>query len=721
MENANKVLLEQTEEYSISPQDSREAFISSLEYDNGDTFDHDLPSVHSRTLPKPKLAKTKKSRQNGKAFFTRFMPRIFGKDKTNNVALKMNGLSLNNKSATKNKYFKTDQQEDGNYIYNHKQYDAKTKTAENKDSYYTVKRAADGTAIVDNAYGYSEKTGGFNSVYDYVDPYSPAIKKLLADISGLNDSGVYLEDKLVKLYNYIVNNFKYTPDALDSWNFVEETIANKSGDCEDLANLLASALIALLMREGLSYEEANSRVSVTAGKDSVYGDHVFVEYQDENDARYIIDPAFANGKNIGALSELPTRQEWNFAVYFRFNDKEIFGEVVDTAESSTVFRSAAGVPEHIYVVDSTVKNRFKLTDIQAAKIEEYANNGDWNGLATHLEVIATAQSIIRDKYPKNSVQYQEYNANVNALNELARMSRTNPAALVANNFLIDNGTAAGGDTSTGGNTGTGGTTTDPQPPANRAPTAYAGTDRIVDLSKGSATTLEGSGYDPDNDALTYKWEQVSGPNTCTIGNSSSPTANLSGLQSGNYKFRLTVTDSKGATHTDEVLVVVSNPPEVYAGEDIIVLLSECNTATISGNAIDKDGDYISYRWKQLNGPNNCTIANSALPSTEISNLQMGVYTFELTVTDTHGLKSTATVRVIVEETISPTEQSPYKPKIDAEIIGTILNEDVTEALIALSYDEEFIEEYQALVLKGAGDEQPAASFLFLTSDFKAEL
>ncbi|MDR1452971.1 MAG: hypothetical protein LBJ25_03240 [Candidatus Margulisbacteria bacterium] len=726
MENANKVLLESSDEYNVNLADGGEAFISSMDDDISGADSKDAAFIRTKVLPKPQLVgrnkKIKAKQKLNQAFFSGFIPKLFGRNKIKTTGVQLDSAELNTKSNAKDRPSKTAPKDDGNYIYNLKQYDQKEKLVENKDSYYTVKRAADGTAIVDEAYGYSEKTDSFNSVSDYIDPYSPAVKKLLAGISGLNDGSVSLEDKVVKLYNYIVNNFKYVPDASDSWNFVEETIANKSGDCEDLTNLLASALIALLRQEGLSYEEANGRVAAIAGSDPLYGDHVYVEYQDENGQSYILDPAFANGKNIGALSELTQTKQNNFTVYFSYNDTQIKGEAladVSAAGNAVTFRSAAGVPEHIYVVNSTVKSNFKLTDIQAAKIEEYANNGDWNGLAVHLETIALAQSIIRDKYPSNSVQYQEYNANVNALNELARMSRTNPAALVANGFLADNGTAAGGNT--GGATTIPPDGTDPPPPANRAPTAYAGTDRLVDLSKGNTVTLEGSGYDPDNDALTYKWEQISGPSTCAIGNSSSPTANISGLQAGNYKFKLTVTDSNGATHTDEVLVVVSNPPEVYAGEDIVVRLSEGNTATLRGNAVDPDGDYISYKWKQLSGPNTCAIANSGLSSTEISNLQMGIYTFELTVTDAHGLTSTATVRVIVEETAPPTEQSPYKPELDAEILGTIINEDVTEALITLSYDEEFIEEYQAWVLKGAGDEQPAASFLFLTSDFKAEL
>jgi hypothetical protein len=711
MENANKVLLEQTNEYSVNVQDNDEAFISSMEEDNiGEAFGSDLLFVQGKTLLKPKLARTKKSKQNDKTFFARFIPRIFSRNKIK-TDLKLDGASLNNKPGAKNRFNKTTNQEDGNYIYNFKQYDTKVKAANNKDSYYTVKRTADGTAVIDDAYGYSEKTNSFNSVSDYIDPYSPAIKRLLAGITSLNDSALTLEEKLTKLYNYIVNNFSYIPDDSDSWSFVEETIANKGGDCEDLANLLASALIALLMQEGLNYTEANSRVATVVGKDSLYGDHVFVEYTDKNETIYILDPAFANGKNINVLSELAIIKERDFTAYFRFNDSEVIGEAVDTTKldgDTVVFRSAAGVPEHIYVVNSSVRTRFKLTDTQVAKIEEYANNGNWSGLAAYLETVAIAQAIIRDKYPKTSVQYQEYNVNISALQELASMSRTNPSALLANGFIVDNGTAAGG----GG-----------APPysSNSAPTAYAGTDKVVDLSKGGTAVLEGSGYDPDNDNLTYKWKQISGPNNCAIGNGSAPTTSLSGLQPGTYKFKLTVTDSSGATSSDEVLVIVSNPPEVYAGEDIVVKLSEGNTAKLVGNAIDPDNDYISYRWKQVSGPNNCAIASSTRSSTEISNLQMGVYTFELTATDSHGLTNTATVRVIVEETAAPIEQSPYKLELVAEILGTIINEDVTEALITLSRDEVFIERYQALVLKSAGDELPAASFLFLTSDFKAEL
>ncbi|GBR72581.1 hypothetical protein NO1_0090 [Candidatus Termititenax aidoneus] len=216
------------------------------------------------------------------------------------------------------------EEDNGSYIYNIKQYDASGKINSDNDSYYLVSYNGE-NSLVDAAFGYSDLSGGYNSVDTYIDPFDPEIAKLLEQIPGLNDSKLSAEEKLAKLYNYIINNFNYVPEDKDDWNFVGETIFQRGGDCEDLSILLASAMIALLMNEGMDYQTANSRVSAVAGKHATYGDHVFVEYLADDGQTYALDAAFAEQGNIAKLSDLKQASELKFDVYFRFNDNKVFG------------------------------------------------------------------------------------------------------------------------------------------------------------------------------------------------------------------------------------------------------------------------------------------------------------------------------------------------------------------------------------------------------------
>jgi hypothetical protein len=91
----------------------------------------------------------------------------------------------------------------------------------------------------------------------------------------------------------------------------------------------------------------------------------------------------------------------------------------------------------------------------------------------------------------------------------------------------------------------------PDPVPNKAPTANAGADQTIEVS----TILTGTGIDPEGGVLTYKWEQIAGqPAVISTPNVSAPI--VKGLKPGENVFRLTVTDDKGATGTDEVRVVV---------------------------------------------------------------------------------------------------------------------------------------------------------------------
>jgi N-acetylneuraminic acid mutarotase len=95
---------------------------------------------------------------------------------------------------------------------------------------------------------------------------------------------------------------------------------------------------------------------------------------------------------------------------------------------------------------------------------------------------------------------------------------------------------------------------------NKAPVVNAGLDKSITLPT-SSVTLAGSATDADGTIAGYKWTQVSGPALATFSASASASTTASALKQGTYVFRLTATDNKGTTTSDDVKVVV-NPASV---------------------------------------------------------------------------------------------------------------------------------------------------------------
>ncbi len=95
-------------------------------------------------------------------------------------------------------------------------------------------------------------------VTSYIEPENAYILSIIADL-GINDD-MAEEMRLELIMNLLANNFSYEADSAgEGWNTVEETLATKSGDCEDLSNLAAS----LLLAAGFPPEKVNVYVNIS--------------------------------------------------------------------------------------------------------------------------------------------------------------------------------------------------------------------------------------------------------------------------------------------------------------------------------------------------------------------------------------------------------------------------------------------------------------------------
>ena len=201
------------------------------------------------------------------------------------------------------------------------------------------------------------------------------------------------------------------------------------------------------------------------------------------------------------------------------------------------------------------------------------------------------------------------------------------------------------------------------PPPNVAPVANAGPNQTITLPVNNVT-VNGSGTDADGTIATYMWSYVSGPASYNITNSSQAQTTIIGLVQGVYVFRLTVTDNDGATSTSDITITVNavTPPQnvapvANAGNDITITLP-VNNVNLNGSGSDVDGIVVSYNWTMINGPQSFVIVSASQAQTVVSQLQQGIYKFELQVTDNNGATGKDTITVTVNAALPPVNMPP---------------------------------------------------------------
>jgi len=91
--------------------------------------------------------------------------------------------------------------------------------------------------------------------------------------------------------------------------------------------------------------------------------------------------------------------------------------------------------------------------------------------------------------------------------------------------------------------------------ANKVPVVNAGGDKSITLPL-NTVSLVGTASDPDGSIASYSWSKVSGPGQFLLSSLGILTPVLSNLVAGDYVFRLTVKDNKGATAYDDVTISV---------------------------------------------------------------------------------------------------------------------------------------------------------------------
>ncbi len=185
---------------------------------------------------------------------------------------------------------------------------------------------------------------------------------------------------------------------------------------------------------------------------------------------------------------------------------------------------------------------------------------------------------------------------------------------------------------------------------NTAPVAEAGDDQNTKV--GTLVSLNaGASYDPDADAITYTWSQISGASVEMTG-ANTAKVTFTPTVSGVLEFKVTVSDGQAqAEDTVKVTVEsVNHVPVADAGDPQTINLTPTLglKVTLDGRgSSDADGNTLSYIWSQISGPSvSLSGANTATPS--FTPGTAGTYIFELKVYDGKDTSLADTVTVTVQ-------------------------------------------------------------------------
>uniref|UniRef100_A0A8C3WE71 KIAA0319 n=1 Tax=Catagonus wagneri TaxID=51154 RepID=A0A8C3WE71_9CETA len=196
-------------------------------------------------------------------------------------------------------------------------------------------------------------------------------------------------------------------------------------------------------------------------------------------------------------------------------------------------------------------------------------------------------------------------------------------------------------------------TVKPAARVNLPPTAVVSPARQELTLPLTSAFIDGSQSTDDTKIVSYHWEEINGPFREEKTSAESPVLQLSNLLPGNYTFRLTVTDSDGATNSTTAALIVRNavdyPPIADAGPNQTITLPQ-NSITLNGNQSSDDHQIVLYEWSLGPGSESKEVAMQGVetPYLHLSAMEEGDYTFRLVVTDSSRQQSTAVVTVVVQ-------------------------------------------------------------------------
>jgi N-acetylneuraminic acid mutarotase len=95
-------------------------------------------------------------------------------------------------------------------------------------------------------------------------------------------------------------------------------------------------------------------------------------------------------------------------------------------------------------------------------------------------------------------------------------------------------------------------------------------------------------------------------------------------------------------------VIPNQTPLADGGPDQLITFQQDSVHLDGSSSTDADGTITTYKWEKIAGPQRFTILSANTPKTTVTDLEGGVYEFQLTVTDNLGHSSKDVVQVTVQ-------------------------------------------------------------------------
>ncbi|MBJ6751083.1 PKD domain-containing protein [Geomonas anaerohicana] len=197
------------------------------------------------------------------------------------------------------------------------------------------------------------------------------------------------------------------------------------------------------------------------------------------------------------------------------------------------------------------------------------------------------------------------------------------------------------------------------------PRVDAGGSRVSNSPYAPAATAS------DANAITYRWQQLSGPGSVAFSDPEALAPQISANADGSYTLRLTATDAAGnSASSDSTMVWDTTRPTVNAGAG-----RTANAPFLqSGSVVDATGTTLS--WSKVSGPGAVTFDPPSAASSTVAMDRDGVYVLRLTAADAAGNSSSSDV-AITWDTTAPFMVQPLPVTTAVAVDVTVSASDAT--------------------------------------------